>query len=356
MPAGTLLATSPRRSKLRLYRVIPTLFVAVWLLVSSSPLLAKSWHVSDFDDTITVSPDGSAAVQERITLVFEGEWHGIHRFIPVEYPGPRGTNFTLFLNVTAVTDGNGNNLKYEASTSNGFRDLKIYIPNAVDATRTVEIDYAVRNGTRFFEDHDEFYWNVTGNDWPVPIDHATALVSFPAAASGSLRAQAFTGVYGSSRQDATADIRGSDVSFETAHPLPMRGGLTIDIYIPKGILQEPSAFTRLVWFLGSNPIVFLPFWSLAVMFVLWWRWGRDPDPGISVAPMYEPPAGISPAEAGTLLEDKIHPRDITSTLVDLAVRGYVKIEETHEKVLVFTHKDYIFHLLKPRQEWGADLA
>ena len=44
--------------------------------------------------------------------------------------------------------------------------------------------------------------------------------------------------------------------------------------------------------------------------------------------MYEPPPGISPAEAGTLIDDTIHPRDITSTIVDLAVRGYVKIEET----------------------------
>ena len=77
---------------------------------------------------------------------------------------------------------------------------------------------------------------------------------------------------------------------------------------------------------------------------------------MSVAPMYEPPPGISPAEAGTLLDDSIHPRDITSTMVDLAVRGYIKIEETAEKVLLFTHKDYIFHLLKPREQWGAELA
>ena len=135
---------------------------------------------------------------ERITLVFEGEWHGIHRTIPIEYPGPNGTNYELFLEVTSITDGSGGNLKYDSSTSNGSRDLKIYIPDAVDATRTVEIIYRVRNGTRFFDSHDEFYWNVTGNDWPVPIDHAAATVRFPRHAAGSLRAQAFTGVYGSS--------------------------------------------------------------------------------------------------------------------------------------------------------------
>ena len=67
----------------------------------------------------------------------------------------------------------------------------------------------MRNGTRFFDGYDEFYWNVTGNDWPVPIDHAAASVHFPAAASGSLRAQAFTGVYGSNESDATAKVDGS---------------------------------------------------------------------------------------------------------------------------------------------------
>ena len=89
---------------------------------------AKSWRVADFQDKITVASDGSAVVTERITLVFVGEWHGIHRTIPIEYPGPNGTNYELFLNVTSVTDGECGKLKYDSSTSHGNRDLKIYIP------------------------------------------------------------------------------------------------------------------------------------------------------------------------------------------------------------------------------------
>jgi Predicted membrane protein (DUF2207) len=328
-----------------------TLLLLVTILALAAPAAAKSWRVSNFQDTITVNPDGSELVNETITLVFVGEWHGIHRTIPIEYPGPNGANYQLFVNVTSVTDENGAKLKYDSSTSGANRDLKIYIPNAVDATRTVEIAYRVRNGTRFFDSYDEFYWNVTGNDWPVPIDHAAASVHFPDSASGSLRAQAFTGVYGSSERNATARVDGANVEFETNNPLPMRGGMTIDVYIPKGVLNEPGRLTKLFWFIGSNPAVFLPLVTLAVMLVLWWYKGRDPDPGMSVAPMYEPPPGISPAEAGTLLDDRIHPRDITSTIVDLAVRGFLKIEETADKGLVFHHKDYIFHLLQKRQDW-----
>jgi uncharacterized membrane protein len=323
------------------------LLLTLFICAFATTAQAKSWRVTDFQDDITVATDGSAVVAERITLDFVGEWHGIHRTIPIEYPGPNDTNYELYLSVKSVTDGAGNRLKYESSVSNGARDLKIYIPGAVDTTRTVEIIYRVSNGTRFFKDYDEFYWNVTGNDWPVPIDHAAATVHFPNTAAGSLRAQAFTGVYGSSERDATAQVDGAQAQFATNNPLPMRGGMTVDVYIPKDILKEPGALTWFLWFLGGNPVVFLPVVTAGVMFVLWWFKGRDPDPGVSVAPMYEPPPGISPAEAGTLLDDSIHPRDITSTMVDLAVRGYIKIEEVADKGLMFTHKDYVLHLLKP---------
>lgn len=359
VPARTALArTALARFVVFLQPVRALVFLFGIICSLALPAAAKSWHISNFQDTITVNSDGSALVNETITLVFDGEWHGIHRTIPIEYPGPNGTNYRLFIDVTSITDDSGTKLKYDSSTSGAYRDLKIYIPNAVDATRTVEIAYRVRNGTRFFDSndpdsHDEFYWNVTGNDWQVPIDHASANVHFPAAAAGSLRAQAFTGVYGSVERNATAKVEGADVEFETNHPLPMRGGMTIDVYIPKGILKEPGSLTKLFWFIGGNPAVFLPLVTLVVMFGLWWYAGRDPDPGMSVAPMYEPPAGVSPAEAGTLLDDRIHPRDITSTIVDLAVRGYIKIEETDDKGLLFHHKDYIFHLVRKREDWSG---
>ena len=97
--------------------------VACWLCWPPRRF-AKSWRISDYQDTIVVTKDGSAVVHERINLVFIGEWHGIHRTIPVDYPGPGGTNYTLFFDVIGVTDGSGNKLKYESRTSKGFRDLK----------------------------------------------------------------------------------------------------------------------------------------------------------------------------------------------------------------------------------------
>ncbi len=114
----------------------------------------------------------------------------------------------------------------------------------------------------------------------------------------------------------------------------MRGGLTIDIYIPKGILQEPGAFTRLHVVSGqqSHRFYALGYVRCDVRVVV--VQGTRPRSRQFQSPRCTSRhSGLSPAEAGTLVEDTIHPRDITCTLVDLAVRGYVKIEETVDKGL-----------------------
>ncbi len=330
-----------------------TLILTALCLALVIPAAARDWHIARYTTTMTVARDGTAQVLEHLEVVFDGEYHGIYRDIPIQYPGPHGSNYTLFLTVTGVSDGHGHKLKYDSSVQNGSRHLKILIPDAVNATRTVDIHYNLTNVVRWFDDHDELYWNVTGNDWPVPIDSALATIIFPRGANGNLRAQAFTGMYGSSEQDALVVVGGDVVRASTNDALAMREGLTVDVYISKGVLTQPSRLTEAMWFLRSNPIVLLPLWALVVMFFFWWTKGRDPKADISVAPMYEPPQGMTPAEVGSLMEDAVHPRDITSTLVDLAVKGYLKIEETESKALLFSHRDYTFHLLKPQPEWST---
>ncbi len=320
------------------------------LLGLSTPAWARSFHIARYNSTIHVDEDGSASVSEQIAFAFSGSFQGIYRSIPVEYPGPGGSNYSLFIKLGKITDESGSELKYEKKTTGGYLKLKIFVPGASDTTRMVNIEYTVANATKFFEERDEFYWNVTGNDWMVPIDAASAIVFFPANTSGELQAAATQGAYGSSAR-AKSSVEGPSASFEATGPLPMRSGLTIDVAIPKGLLHEPSALTRAFQFARSNPVLALPLWAFIVMFPLWWIKGRDPNPGMSVAPMYEPPEKMGPAEVGTLIDDSVDPRDITSVLVDMAVRGYVKIVETVHKGFLTSSKDYELHLLKDRLTW-----
>src|SRR5215475_2708872 len=339
-----------KTSSMPLLRRFGQTILLLAIVLPAFPAWARSYRISDFTGNIHVDKDGSARISEKISFAFNGEFHGVYRDIPTDYPGPKGSNYSLFIKVDRITDENGSAMKYERHANKGYLLLKIYVPNAVDTTRTVNIEYSVPNATKFFEDHDEFYWNVTGNDWLVPIDSASATVFFPADTSGSLQVQSYRGVYGSS-EPARSVVEGPSASAETTN-LPMRGGLTIDVYIPKGILKEPGDLTKAGWFLRSNPVLAFPLWAFAVMFWLWWFKGRDPDPGMSVAPLYEPPEKMGPAEVGTLIDGSTDPRDITSVLVDMAVRGYVKIVETQHKGFLSSSKDYEFHLLKDRSQWG----
>jgi uncharacterized membrane protein YgcG len=334
-------------------------FLLAALLLMALPGFARSWSIARFDARYTIAENGTVLIEEEIHPVYHGVFNGIERSIPVEYPGPDGTAYNLFLKVDSVTGEDGEKIKFEQSsrserTTGGgtgrFLVLRIYAAGT-DTERTIHITYHVNDAIRFFKDHDEFYWNVTGLDTKVFTDSAVAFVALPAAAAGQIKAQAFTGVYGSHAQDATSTVDGSNITFDAAHPLPPRNGLTVDVWIPKGVIKEPSIFTRMGWFMSSNPGVYLPVWAFVVMFSLWFWKGRDPDAGMSVAPMYEAPKGLTPAEAGTLITDNIEARDITSTLIDLAVKGYLKIVETEHKILFITNRDYILRLLKPRPEW-----
>src|SRR5271165_2244185 len=115
------------------------------------PAFAREWRITNFASNMEVAQDGTMTVREHLAIAFDGEYHGIYRDIPIQYPGPHGSNYTLFLTVTGVTDGQGNNLKYDSSVQGDFRHLKIYIPNAVNTTKIVEISYAVKNAIRWFD-------------------------------------------------------------------------------------------------------------------------------------------------------------------------------------------------------------
>jgi hypothetical protein len=123
-------------------------------------------------------------VTEVIRARFSGAWNGIYRTIPVAYRTPRGFGYRLVLDPVAVTEADGRPLRWEAQTDRHYRKFKFWIPDARDAARTVVFRYRVRNALRFFEDHDELYWNVTGDEWDVPIERATARISLPPGATG----------------------------------------------------------------------------------------------------------------------------------------------------------------------------
>lgn len=314
--------------------------------------------ITDFAANYRVHRDGGLDVEERITLRFEGSWNGVHRWIPVEYRLDTGGSHRIRLDLQSVTDDRGRELRHQTDRRGALLRIKTWVPDARDAVRTVVYRYHVEHGIRHFEDadtmgwaHDELYWNVTGDEWDIPIARARATVELPDGATG-LRATAFTGRRGRRGEDYRQSLSGNLVTFETTEPLEMREGLTIVVGWDAGLLRPPGLAKRAGWFLSDYPFLFLPVLAFGFMFWLWRTKGRDPELGRSIMPRYEPPDGMRPAELGTLLDFRVDARDLSATLIDLAVRGYLRIEEAPGSL--FKRTDYILHL-EERPDAADDL-
>ena len=336
-------------------RWFSTLFGIPCLLFMLAGLLsAKELRMSKFFSEVVVLANGKVDVTENITMQFiGGPWHGIYRTIPIEYAGPGGLNYSLFLDVKNVTDGTGRKLKFESSQERQYRKLKIYVPDADNSTQTIVIEYVVSDALRFFDDHDEFYWNVTGDEWPIPIGEAGTHIVLPDGTS-NVRANIFTGAYRASGRNAAAEVSGTGVDVHTTAPLAIHEGLTVAVAFDKGFVREPTRADIFFLYLRSNWPLGIPIAAFVFMFWLWWTRGRDPRLR-PIAAQYEPPDNLTPGEVGTLIDNSVDMRDITASIVDLAVRGYLVIEQQNkDHLLGLTHsKEYVFHLKKSQADWAS---
>jgi len=330
-------------------RVVPKVpLVLLFLALSATSLSAqRSYSIEGFDAQIRVNRDASIDVTETITARFVGSYNGLYRTIPIKYRNAQGLNWTLGVSLQSARDDAGGNLRTETSREGANIKFKVWIPGAMNATRTLVLRYHATNGLRFFDEHDELYWNVTGDQWEVPIRAATAEITLPPGATG-LRAIAFNGMYGSTARDARVTIDGNVVRIIMPHALDYHEDLTAVVGWDKGLVTAPTAADRAMETASSNWPLLIP---IPVLLFAFWRWrrnGRDPRRR-PIAVQYEPPANVSPAECGTLLDNSADMRDITATLVDLAVRGYMRIEEQQNPKLFGLFgggTSYTFHRLK----------
>ncbi|MBM4186235.1 MAG: DUF2207 domain-containing protein [Gemmatimonadetes bacterium] len=313
----------------------------------------RTLAIQAFHAAISVNPDASIEVTETITARFTGSWNGIYRTIPVVYRTPQGFNWTIKLRPGAITDDAGNPLKTEVGRERHYLKFKIWVPGATDAVKTIRLRYRVTNGLRFFEEHDELYWNVTGDEWEVPIEAASATIRLPPGAGG-IRATAFDGSYGSTSQRASVATGPGTVDVTLPTPLGFREGLTAVVGWNKGSVIPTSTAARSLGFVAANWPLVIPIPVFFLMWRIWRRRGKDPDPR-PVAVQYQPPQNLTPAECGTLVDNTVDIRDITATVVDLAVKGYLTIDEREDPKLFGLVKDreFVFAPAKPRHQWSA---
>lgn len=207
-----------------------------------------------------------------------------------------------------------------------------------------ELQYQTVNQVGFFYDYDELYWNVTGNEWAFRIDSVSATIHLPAAAK-ILQYFCYTGYTGSKEKNCTAKKLSDTVIKWTAANLNPNEGLTVAVGFPKNIIAQPPP----PGFWQKNGLllfaVVISFLLLVYYFITWNKYGRDPD-APTVYPQFESPDAISPAILGYVNNEYFKKEFITSSVVNLAVKGYLKINESEKKALFGLIKNTNFSLVK----------
>lgn len=328
----------------------------VLALASPAAVAARDegWLIERMAIRIDIRPDGHLDVLDAVDVDFRGlSRHGIYRDIRdrLNYDGRRLRVYGVDL--TSVTSADGRSHQVEELTENGLRRFRIGDPDrTLSGRETYRIAYRIRGALNGFVDRDELYWNATGN-WPVASASTTVVVGAPAGAIQ--RVACFQGPTGSTEPcEATFDANAA--RFAATRRLEEGEQLTIVVGLRKGVVAEPAPLLR------DKPREFADYWEsspallggavalllgvLAAAGSAWWTFGRDRRfvsvanlsregaeervPLVGQRPVgveFEPPDQIRPAQMGVLLDERADTLDVTATIVDLAVRGYLTITE-----------------------------
>lgn len=310
-------------------------------------------EIQDFSVSIGINKDGTINVEEKLGYNFGfTQRHGIFRETPLIKKNQEGKKFKLGFEVLAVTDEDGQAYYFQESTTNERLRLKIGDPDeTVSGLHTYVISYKVSGAITYFSDHDELYWNVTGNEWSVPINQVKTVVVLPeSVGENNIRAQCFTGSTGEAGQDCQITKLADQITIGASKGLQPGEGLTIVVGWPKDIVAVllPQPVVSFFETLFGKVIILAIFFLILFWYVFyplkiaykWFRYGRDPFVGVDLSAWYDPPKtekgrALTPAEVGSLVDEIVHLRDISATIVDLARRGYFRIEERKKKDFSF---------------------
>ena len=303
--------------------------------VNGSPQTPQGERILNYHSDIEVRDDGSMMVTEsiRVTVLGYSIRHGIYRDFPTTYTDPWGRRYVVgFELVGATRDASPEETRIE-DQSNGER---VYLGNSQamvpHGEHVYTISYITNRQIGFYKDDDELFWNVTGNGWIFPIDRASATVELPSKIpADAVNLDGFTGPQGSTEKDLTHVSRADGTfAFQTTRVLAMREGLTILLRWPKGYIAPPTQEQLRAYFIQDNRELLIGtggFLIILIYYVIAWAMvGRDPKPGTIVV-RYDPPAGLSPAATRYLVQMGYDNKVFTAAVLDMAVKGYVKISE-----------------------------
>ncbi len=306
------------------------------IVLGCLPLIAQDYIINDFEVKIELDKEGYIKVQEIIKVNFYTQRHGLYRDIPYRYTFG-GKKYS-----TPITDVKVKNFPAKISQSGGNKSIRIGDANTwVNGPQTYDISYRVKGPFITAGTYDEFYWNITGNNWQSTIEKVRFDIVLPDDTPLSYQSiKVFTGKTGSKLDSAYIQQAGQHITGQSIAPLLPGEGLTISLALPVGYInpahavnilatptQELTKALKVQW-----PLALIPAALISLLVGFWNRLRRPKD----LTPINElnpyPPDHMNPAEVGGFYDHVVNDRDVISLLPYWAGQGHIRMEyDQHSK-------------------------
>ena len=334
------------------------IYILTLLFFFSLAITAQEEKIYSFHSDITVDKSGMIQVKEAIRIFSKGDLfkRGITRALPLNRSDIYDNRIKMDYTVGEVLM-NGNPVNFFTEKEGGH--LVIYVGDRniflEPGFYNYEIHYKTAGQIGFFEDYDELSWNVNGVSDKM-TDSVSSIVRLPEEAR-IISSHCYTDRMGSTDSGCFSETL-EDGSFKTlVTNLPPDEMLTVSVAFTKGVVKQPAGFEPKVlsWF-DKNGLAFISaifVLLLSVYYrVTWKRYGVDPPKPVAI-PQFSPPDGLSPAAVGMLHKGYFMDDLITSSIVNLSVKGYLTIEEIIEKKGLFgIRKDRVFSLTRMNSDYS----
>lgn len=348
--------------------MIKKIFLA-FIILLLSPVTThaqdSNWQIRNFDSEITINQDTSITVKETIEVDFRSlQKHGIFRTIPYLYSS-NGKSIKTEINDISITNEDGEPYKWEQERN--FQSIQFKIGDediTISGKNTYVISYKVEDALQTYDGNMELFWNVVGTEWEVPILQVNAVLLSDHAEI--TRTECFTGPQGGDNKCPFEQEKNS-VTFKSERPVRQGEDFTVAVQLSDtNNFIFPSLFEQtkdmilenISYLLAALPLIFIVF--------MWWKKGRDRSyisevyyykpsdkaerqapvfPRLSMPLTYSPINGISPSEAGTIIDEHVHIEDVIAEIVELARMRYIKITKVGDKKW-FKDQEFEFEKLK----------
>lgn len=322
------------------------LALAITLIPGQAHADVNDFVIHEFNGRYELLNDihgGRMVVKETIDLTFSDNNHGILRAIPTDYRG-----HSLKLKVWEV-ERDDQEEPYSTYGSANNEVLKIgRAEQTITGRHTYEITYEMQNIVSFWLDFDEWYWDINGDQWGQPFERVSGEVIMPEGwdETGLPTASCYSGSFGSAESECTMERTSQGYRFASARQFLPYEGLTVAIPVQKNIFtpRDKADWLRDNWW---QLVGLIAGGGLGLVFFNQWRkHGKDFKGRGVIVPHYEPPKKLTPAEVGLLMDYMVDGKDLSATIIDLAVRGYIKIHDDLKKqLLIFKRREFSLELV-----------